>query len=47
VILSSADASSLMAAEAIARAHGLRLLGALAKPLTPDKLRPLLADYLD
>jgi CheY-like chemotaxis protein len=46
VILSSSDASSLLVAAEIARAHGLALLGAVDKPITPDKLRPLLDRYL-
>lgn len=46
VILSSADRTSLEAASAIAIAHGVRLLGSVDKPITPHKLRPLLAAYL-
>lgn len=46
IVLASGDAAILATAEAIAQAHGLRVLGALAKPLTPDKLRPLLEGYL-
>ena len=45
VILSSSDEASLLTAAAIAQAHGLRLLGAVDKPITPDKLRPLLERY--
>ena len=42
LILSSSDEVSLLTATAIAKAHGIALLGAIAKPVTPDKLRPLL-----
>lgn len=45
VILSSSDEASLLTAAAIAQAQGLRLLGAVDKPITPDKLRPLLEGY--
>ena len=45
VILSSADEASLLTAAALAKAHGLKLLGAVGKPITPDKLRPLLQRY--
>ena len=46
LVLSSADTASLNAAEAIARGQGLNVLGAIGKPITPDKLRPLLDHYL-
>lgn len=45
VILSSSDEASLLTATAIAQAQGLRLLGAVDKPITPQKLRPLLERY--
>lgn len=47
VLLTSAEPASLQAAEVIARASGLRVLGAVPKPLTPEKLRPLLNAYGD
>lgn len=47
VLLTSAELASLEAAEVIARASGLRVLGAVPKPLTPEKLRPLLSAYGD
>ncbi|MGB8843391.1 MAG: EAL domain-containing response regulator [Aliidongia sp.] len=43
VFLSSADAALLNAAEDTARARGLRVLGAIQKPLTPDAVRRVLA----
>lgn len=46
LILCSSDEVMLQAAMAIARGHGVRLLGGLRKPLTPDRLRPLLQEYL-
>ncbi len=46
LVLASVDSASLAMAEAIARAHGVPVLGAIAKPITPDKLRPLLDQYL-
>ena len=45
VVLASVDAASLEIAAVIARAQGLRVLGTIEKPLTPDKLRPVLQDY--
>lgn len=42
VIFFSSDEASLLTAAAIAKAHGLKLLGAVGKPVTPDKLRALL-----
>ena len=45
VVLASVDPDSLEMAAVIARAHGLRVLGTIAKPLTPDKLRPVLDNY--
>lgn len=43
IILCSIDESSLMAAHAIARGKGLRVLGTVTKPLEVAKLSPLLA----
>jgi CheY-like chemotaxis protein len=43
LILCSVDEVNLLTGEAIARGAGLRVLGAVAKPLTPAKLAPLLA----
>ncbi|WP_118133665.1 EAL domain-containing protein [Oceanicella sp. SM1341] len=42
VLMSGEDARILDTAVALARAHGLRVLGALAKPITPDALRAML-----
>jgi CheY-like chemotaxis protein len=47
LILCSSDEACLHTAMAIARASGVRLLGGLPKPVTPDRLRPLLQGYLD
>lgn len=46
VVLASVDSASLEMAAVIARAHRVPVLGAIEKPVTPDKLRPLLAQYL-
>ena len=46
LILTSADAWSLRAAEEIAKGHGVTLLGAVAKPMTAEKMVPLLQLYL-
>lgn len=46
LILTSADASSLRAAEEIAKGHGVTVLGAVAKPMTAEKMVPLLQLYL-
>jgi EAL domain-containing protein (putative c-di-GMP-specific phosphodiesterase class I)/AmiR/NasT family two-component response regulator len=43
VFLSGADAALLNAAEDTGRARGLRVLGAIQKPLTPDAVRRVLA----
>lgn len=45
VVLASVDPAALEMAAVIARAHGLRVLGTIDKPLTPDKLRPVLDSY--
>lgn len=45
VVLASVDLASLEMAAAIARAQGLRVLATIDKPLTPDKLRPVLDNY--
>lgn len=42
VLLSGMDASVRQAADTLARAHGLALLGTLAKPATPAALSELL-----
>lgn len=42
-LLSGMDASVRQAADTLARAHGLTLLGTLAKPATPAALAELLA----
>jgi CheY-like chemotaxis protein len=42
LILCSADETSLSVASAIARAHGIKLLAAISKPVTPAKLRQVL-----
>lgn len=46
VIFFSSDEASLLTAAAIAKAHGLKLLGAVGKPVTPDKLRALLDTHV-
>jgi len=46
VILASSARDLLPAADAIAQAHGIRVLGAIEKPVTPAKLRPLIEQYL-
>lgn len=47
VVLTSSLAPSLMgAAEAVARADGLHVLGAVEKPLTPEKLGTVLRRYV-
>jgi CheY-like chemotaxis protein len=45
LVLVSADAGVLAAAEAIAQAHGIMVLGTIEKPVTQAKLRPLLEEY--
>lgn len=45
LVLASVDPASLEVAAAIAAARGLRVLGTIEKPVTPDKLRPLLEKY--
>jgi hypothetical protein len=46
VILSSAlDAALISSVEAMTKAYGITLLGAIEKPMTPDKLAPLLEKY--
>lgn len=46
LVLSSVDELTLPAAAAIAKGHGIRVLGAIPKPLTAEKLRSLLDRYL-
>lgn len=46
LVLSSVDEHTLPAAAAIAKGHGIAVLGAIPKPLTPEKLRPLIDRYL-
>ena len=46
VLASGLDANIVGAAEAVARAEGLDVLGALEKPLTPDKLGAVLRRYV-
>ena len=46
VVFFSSDEASLLTAAAIAKAHGLKLLGAVGKPVTPDKLRTLLESHV-
>lgn len=45
LILASADSVSLTAAVLISKGHGVRLLGSIAKPVTAEKLAPLLELY--
>jgi CheY-like chemotaxis protein len=45
LVLASVDHASLEMAAAIARGHGLRVLGTIDKPVTPEKLRALLDQY--
>ncbi len=47
IIASGMDDTLLAAAGMTAKAHGLRLLGAVRKPLTADKLLELLAPYAE
>jgi EAL domain-containing protein (putative c-di-GMP-specific phosphodiesterase class I)/CheY-like chemotaxis protein len=47
VFLSGGDAGLLSAAEDTARARGLRVLGSIEKPLTPDAVRRVLAQFAD
>lgn len=46
LILSSFDKASLDMAVLIAEGHGVTLLGTIVKPITPDKLRPVLQKYM-
>lgn len=46
VVLASVDRASLDVATVIARGNRVPVLGAIEKPITPDKLRPLLDQYL-
>ena len=43
MLLSGMDAGVRKAAERLARAHGLRVLGAYKKPISPEQLREVLA----
>lgn len=45
LVLASVDHASLEMAAAIARGQGVRVLGTIPKPVTPDKLRALLDEY--
>lgn len=45
LVLASVDHASLEMAAMIARGHGVRVLGTIDKPVTPDKLRPVLDKY--
>jgi len=47
VLLSGMDAGVLRAAERLAQAHGLAILGALPKPLSPAALAGLLQRAMD
>lgn len=46
LVLASSARHLLPAADAIAQAQGIRVLGAIEKPVTPAKLRPLIEQYL-
>lgn len=45
VVLASVDHASLEMASVIARGHGVRVLGTVEKPVTPEKLRALLDNF--
>ncbi len=45
LVLASVDPASLEMAALIARGQGVRVLGTIAKPVTPDKLRALVEQY--
>jgi CheY-like chemotaxis protein len=45
LVLASVDHASLEMAAAIARGQGVRVLGTIDKPVTPEKLRALLDEY--
>jgi CheY-like chemotaxis protein len=45
LVLASVDQASLEMAAVIARGQGLRVLGTIAKPVTPEKLRALIDQY--
>jgi CheY-like chemotaxis protein len=45
VVLASVDHASLEMAAVIAKGQGVRVLGTIDKPVTPDKLRPLLESF--
>jgi hypothetical protein len=44
-VLASVDPASLAMAAAIAKGHGVPVLGTIHKPITPDKLLPLIEAY--
>lgn len=46
LVLASVDQASLEMAAVIARGQGVRVLGTIAKPVTPEKLRALVDPYL-
>ena len=46
LVMASANEAVLDAAVTIARGHGLDVLGAVVKPITPGKLRTLLGERL-
>ena len=46
LVLTSVNDALLLAAAEIAKAHGIAVLGAVVKPLTGAKLRPLLERYV-
>lgn len=45
LVLASVDQASLEIASVIASGHGVRVLGTIAKPVTPEKLRSVLDAY--
>jgi CheY-like chemotaxis protein len=45
LVLVSADENVLPAAQTIAKAHGITVLGAICKPVTVAKLKPLLEGH--
>ena len=46
IVFTSANESMLEIAIAIAEGHGMPVLGAVRKPVTPETLRPLLEAYV-
>jgi CheY-like chemotaxis protein len=47
LVFASSEHWTLDVSSVIAQGHGLRVLGTIDKPVTPQKLRPLLAAHLE